>query len=71
MHTLGWLAAGQSDRDVSQRALDAGVCVWPLSACYCGNPTPPSALIFGFAGYPEEEIAGAMEVLARVVTSNT
>jgi GntR family transcriptional regulator/MocR family aminotransferase len=70
MHTIGWLPAGTSDREVSHRAADAGIFAWALSSCYwqSGVAERPG-LVLGFAAYRAEAIVEGVRTLARVLKS--
>jgi GntR family transcriptional regulator/MocR family aminotransferase len=67
-----WVAARTrrpcDDETVAQRAADVGVFVHPLSIYYAG-PKRNSGFMVGFASTPENEIAPAVERLARLVRS--
>jgi GntR family transcriptional regulator/MocR family aminotransferase len=53
-----------SDREASARARANGIVAQPLSDLYAGRPTR-SALLLGFAGFPEERLRAAVSRLAR------
>jgi GntR family transcriptional regulator/MocR family aminotransferase len=68
MHTIGWLPAGTSDREVSHRAADAGIFAWALSSCYWQSAAAERpGIVLGFAAYRPEAIVEGVRTLARVL----
>lgn len=58
------MPAGIGDREVVAAALEAGIAAAPLSASHAAPPRP-RGLLLGFAGFPEEVLAEAMDRLGR------
>lgn len=70
LHDLGWLRRRSGDAELARQASEAGVTVVPLSS-FCMSPPRepglPPALLFGYAGFPEDELATAVRRLAEVL----
>jgi len=66
MHLIGWLPPGADDREVSRRLRRAGVNNLPLSAMAIEAATPP-ALLLGYAGLPDAELAPAVRRMAAAL----
>lgn len=63
MHSMGWLANGFDDLEVSRRAAQQNVTAPPLSA-YAINSRNLSGLVLGYAAFNENEIRHAVQQLA-------
>lgn len=63
MHLVGWLPKGVSDKAISKAAAALGVRVAPLSE-YAIAETGRGGLLFGYAGFNEEQMAAAIKLLA-------
>jgi GntR family transcriptional regulator/MocR family aminotransferase len=66
LHDVGWLRRHTDDAAVAARAVEAGVHVKALSA-YRREASLPPALLFGYAGFPEDELQTAARRLATVL----
>lgn len=71
MHVVVMLSPGTRDREVAQRALDRGLSVAPLSACYANQRrcTRPG-LVLGYGAVRIGEIADAVRRLAHVLAQS-
>jgi GntR family transcriptional regulator/MocR family aminotransferase len=67
MHLIGWLPDGVSDREVSERAADAGLNLAPVSD-YCINQQLRGGLLLGYTAYDEKHIRRGTKKLAQVLT---
>lgn len=63
MHLVGFLPPGTDDRAASRRAWAAGVDAVPLSVVATAAAVPP-ALLLGYAGVPDDQIAEGVRRLA-------
>lgn len=66
MHLIGWLQAGENDREVSQRARDAGVLAAPLSR-YTRKDPEKGGLLLGYTAFNGKEIGEAVKILATLI----
>lgn len=64
MHLIGNLNKGLSEKNVAEKALEAGIYLSPLSK-YCINSKLPDALLFGFTSIDEENINNGITVLKK------
>ena len=64
MHLLLESAPGSDDETLSRKALTAGVMLAPLSRY--AMQSQRRGWLFGYAGYSEAEIMGAVRVVARL-----
>jgi GntR family transcriptional regulator/MocR family aminotransferase len=69
MHLVVTLPAGVNDREVSRRAAEKNLWLWPLSPSYLGK-TVRHGFILGFASTPPEEMPRAVRLLASLLTIN-
>lgn len=67
MHLVGWLPEGVSDTAFSAAAAERGVRLAPLSD-YAMRPLKRSGVLFGYAGFSEKQIIGAMKQVAEIVS---
>ena len=68
MHFTALLPLGVDDRGVSQRALELGVSVMPLSSCYLKRPSR-GGLVLGYGSTPNSEIPAAIHQLQLALAS--
>ena len=68
LHLVGRLPARVDDRAASAAAARHEVDAIPLSVTYC-EPTDASALLLGYAAFPEPEILGGVRRLAVALRS--
>ena len=75
LHDIGWLAPELDDADITRRAEAEGTIVSPLSSYRVQSQEAPTeqdpaqqapALLFGYAGFPADELEEAVRRLARV-----
>ena len=66
LHDVGWLRRHTDDAEVAARAVEAGVFVKALSS-YGREASLPPALLFGYAGFPNDELLAAVHRLAAVL----
>lgn len=64
LHDVGWLRR-RDDVEVAELAATQGVTVAALST-YCEESRQPPGLLFGYAGFPSDELAAAVERLGKV-----
>ena len=65
LHDVGWLTPELDDADIARRAEAEGAIVSPLSS-YCVHSRQPPALLFGYAGFPAQELEESVRLLTRV-----
>ena len=63
LHSVARLKRGLDDVAIAARAAEVGVTVSPLSS-YCRRSDPPSGLVLGYAGFPDQDLTEAVERLA-------
>jgi len=68
MHSVLWLAPGIDDQAISNQAARAGVAVRPVSCMYAEG-SGRSGLILGLGAFTAEQIAGAAQRLASIITA--
>ncbi|MEO0559123.1 MAG: PLP-dependent aminotransferase family protein [Bacteroidota bacterium] len=68
LHVCARLADGVSDRELSERAGQAGLHVPPLSPCYLVAERSASGMILGYAGVDERGLQRGLRQLASVVS---
>ena len=66
MNVIAWLQEGRNDRDLAQRAVEAGVHAYPLGE-YGAQPLPRPGLLLGFTGVAPHQLGPGLEALARVL----
>lgn len=66
MNAIVWLRAGQEDRTLAQRAVQAGVHAYPLGE-YGAEPLPRPGLLLGFTGVAPQQLGPGLEALAKVL----
>ena len=66
MVALAWLPARVDDREVSRRALAAGVEAPPLSS-YAIRPLRRGGLLLGYTGFPPQALRAGVRLLAAVL----
>lgn len=66
LHDVGWLK-GMPENDVVAKATEVGIQITGLSS-YCRRQHLPPGLLFGYAGFPADELARAVQRLAEVLT---
>ncbi len=66
MNAIAWLRAGQEDRTLAQRAVQAGVHAYPLGE-YGAEPLPRPGLLLGFTGVAPQQLGPGLEALAKVL----
>jgi len=69
LHVCAELTTGESDVELSARAVQVGLHVPPLSPCYLEEPSR-SGLILGYAGVDERAIRRGLRQLATVVAAS-
>lgn len=67
LHAVGYLRRRGDDREAARRAAEAGVHVSPLSD-YCLERRMAPGLLFGYAGFPDDELTAATDRLATALT---
>lgn len=67
MHVLASIDAGFTEREICDKALNAGVRVYPSSECFSGPIPDGPHLIFGFGMLSEEEISDGIQVFAKSI----
>lgn len=65
LHLVGWLVGELDEHNVSQRAAEAGIHLWPLSI-HCIDRQLPPAVLLGYAGTSTSDTATAVDVLRRI-----
>ncbi len=68
MHLVAMLRNGQSDREISVRAGQEKLWLWPLSPCYLGKAIR-QGFILGFGSTKTSDIPGAVRRLRSAVAS--
>ncbi len=68
MHLIGWLRDGLDDREVAAKGSEVGLNLTPLSS-YSVTARLPPALVLGYTGFNEREIANGVEKLRTVLGS--
>jgi len=63
LHGVGWLRRRTDDVETADLAARAGVTVGALST-YCNERRLPPALLFGYAGFPDDQLVEATDRLA-------
>jgi GntR family transcriptional regulator/MocR family aminotransferase len=66
LHVMLYLAAGMAETAVVNQAAERGVGVYPGAPYHLHHPAPP-AILLGFSGLSEEEIAEGVKRLAAVI----
>ncbi len=66
LHDVGWLRRRDDDLATSRLAASVGVSVAALST-FCNQARLRPALLFGYAGFPGDELAAAVERLKRAL----
>jgi len=66
MNAIAWLQAGQDDRTVARRSVEAGVHAYPLGE-YGVGPLPRPGLLLGFTGVVPHQLGPGLEALSRVL----
>jgi GntR family transcriptional regulator/MocR family aminotransferase len=67
MHLVGWLPDNFDDREVAQKAAEAGIRLSPISD-HSINGYPRKGLVFGYAAFDEEQIRSGIAILTKVLT---
>jgi GntR family transcriptional regulator/MocR family aminotransferase len=65
MHLTVTLPPGFNDAEIASQATKYGLCLWPLSPCYMNKPR--HGFVLGFAATPEDQMAGAVHQLWRLL----
>lgn len=68
MNVVAWLPEESDEREVSRRAVAAGVHCYPLSD-YAVRPLPRPGLLIGFTGVAQHQLAPGLQRLAGAVTA--
>lgn len=68
MHMVLWLSEGIDDRETAAAALAAGVAVRPVSSTFSIARKRPG-LILGLGDYSPANMASAVHILSRIITS--
>ena len=68
LHDLAWLRRHNDDAAVAQKAQEGGVQITALSS-YCRQQRLPPGLLFGYAGFPGEQLTATVEHLAQILDS--
>jgi GntR family transcriptional regulator/MocR family aminotransferase len=66
LHLVGWLPEGHDDQAVAELAARRRLHLWPLST-HCVEADLPPALLLGYAGIKERDIADGVATLARII----
>jgi GntR family transcriptional regulator / MocR family aminotransferase len=67
LHIMLYLDSQLEEADVIRRAVEAGVIIYPGSTYYVQQPSPP-AILLGFSGLSQADIAEGVTRLATVLT---
>ena len=65
LHCVGRLLRHHDDQAIAHRALEQGVRAAALST-YCRKHPQPPSLLFGYAGFPTDELIGAMRRMKEI-----
>jgi GntR family transcriptional regulator/MocR family aminotransferase len=69
MHAIGWLPQGVCDQTVSEKALEHGLRVAPVSR-YAANKMDRGGLMLGYTAFNERQIKAGVKTLTKVLSES-